>query len=282
MIYRLVLMILLVFAHVLNARSEEMRATESKLTRAFELLAQTKTGAAELKRAKEMHIEIIAGKVSKTDVSVTRSVQGDHENFQFLTKVIVDQEKEPVFQALDLAHELVHATEAKSNPFDPNLDATTYVKHGIEGAGGEAQAIANECAVGKELVEANVSLQMKPEMIQLIKVRCGFVWKTAANPSRWNQSFYFMGQYYDQFMKNVLSLNVDKKTKQAWFDKVEMKSPMFASAVAHKPYPLALLEEYVSITHTVCDRAKNFKVGRKIASLSLLKERCSAVGTELN
>jgi hypothetical protein len=282
MMYRLVLMVLLLSAHLLNADAEENAPTDVKLKAAYALLARTKDGADILKRAEEMGIPISAGPVSKTDITATRTADGKSEEFKFHTRVVIAEDKEPVFQALDLAHELVHATHPKSNPFDPNLDATTYVKHGIEGEGGEAQAIAEECAVGKELTESNFASSMKTETVQLVKARCQFVWNTAQDHSRWNKSFYYLGQYYREFMKNVVSLNVPEQAKNDWLEKVEARSPMFSSAVAHKPYPLALLEEYVEITHKVCDRAKASLLGRSISSVSLLKERCMGVGVELN
>ena len=123
---------------------------------------------------------------------------------------------------------------------------------------------------------------MKMETIQLVKARCQFVWNTSADSARWKQSFYFLGQYYREFMKNVVGMNMSPKNKSDWRDRIEERSPMFSSAVAHKPYPLALLEEYVDITNTVCKRAKNAVVGRSIASVSLLKERCQSVGVDLN
>jgi len=285
MMYRLLLMVLLVSARFLNAHADgvtDIKATSDlKLKSALTLLSKTKEGAEQLKAAEAMGIPIEAGPVSKTDITATRSNDGNGEAFKFKTKITIAEDKEPVFQALDLAHELMHATHPKSNPFDPNLDAATYVKHGIEGEGGEADAIAQECSVGKQLTESEVS-NMKTETIQLVKARCQFVWNTAQDKSRWKKSFYFLGQYYREFMKDVVSLNLPEKSKSDWLDKIEAKSPMFSSAVAHKPYPLALLQEYVEITHKVCDRAKTSQLGRTISSVSLLTERCQSVGVNLN
>jgi hypothetical protein len=273
---RILLLVILVFVHILTARAE------GQLDQAFNLLEQTKTGKEELANARTQKIPIELGRVSKTDITATRALKGDHFEYVFLTRVIVDQEKGTVFQALDLAHELVHATHETSNPFDPTLDAASYVKHGIEGEGGEAEAIRKECAVGKELVDSKSTLQITAEAAQLIKVRCQFVWESESNPSRWTQSFYFLGHYYREFMKNVLDLNVSESAKQDWLSKIDRKAPIFSSAVAHKPYPVALLEEYVSITHDVCNRAHSSALSRSIASLSLLKQRCSSVGIEIN
>ena len=292
---RLVLLILLLSAHWINAHAEESVQTQIavgaavsdvKLKRAINLLSQTTAGAEELKAAQSLGIPIEAGTVSKTDITATHTAKDGVDDFHFVAKVTIAADKEPVFQALDLAHELIHATHAKSNPFDPNLNAATYVKHGIEGEGGEANAIAEECAVGKELSEKASSSGLNTDTLQLIKARCQFVWNTADNQTAWKKSFYFVGQYYREFMKSVLSLNESESAKSEWRHQIEAKSPVFSSAVAHKPYPLALLEEYVEITHKVCDRARSAILGRNVASAvsetSPLKERCSAIGMELS
>ena len=279
MMYRILLLGLLLTPHLQKAHS--MEATP--LERALNLLAQTKTGSEELKLARQLNIPIRAGAVSKTDITATRSLKNNEEILSFQTQVIVAQDKDAIFQALDLAHELVHATHPKSNPFDPKLNFSDYVKHGIEGEGGEAQAIEAECKAGQELIEeSSVKSQIKAETVQLIKARCQFVWQTAQNASKWKQSFYYLGQYYRDFMSQVYGLNLDQASRAEWREKVEAKSPMFASAVAHKPYPLALLEEYVEITKRVCERTKTSTVGRAIASLPLLQERCKAIGSSLS
>ena len=250
---------------------------EDGLKKVYDLLEQTKLGDLELQKARDLKISIEQGTVSKTDVTATRLATGAREIYQFNTKVIVDQSKDVVFQALDLAHELTHATSAQNNPFDPELTALTYIEYGIESAGGEAQAIANECEVGKQLIDAKALVNVKQ-----IQSRCQFVWVTLSHPDEWKKSFYFMGQYYREFMKQVLSLNGSEAAQAEWLKKIDPKNPVFASAVAHKPYPLALLQEYVTITHKVCERAQKSGAGRQPAQVMQLKERCAAIGTEIN
>ena len=252
-------------------------SSETNLARAIALLGSTATGKAELESARQLHVPIVEGTVSKTEITATRQVQGSSENLKFTTQVLVAQDKDPVFQALDLAHELTHATHPTKNPFDPNLNATEYVRTGIEGEGGEAAAVAQECQVGKELVEQN---KVKEEMAQLIKARCQYVWKTGSDQEKWNRSFYYLGQYYHQFMSSIRGMGGNFKSSFNGPMVVEAKSPMFSSAVAHKPYPMALLEEYVEITRTVCNRAKTNSLARKIASLGLLEQRCHGIEKE--
>ncbi len=274
--YRILLLTLFVIAKSLNVYA----VTPTKLDRAMELLSQTESGAKELSEAKSAGVPIKEGLVSKTEVTATRTIQGTKENYTFKTQVIIASDKDPVFQALDLAHELVHANHPKENPFNPKLNAGDYVRHGIEGKGGEADAISKECEVGKEIMESKtLQSQIKADTLDLIKARCQFVWKTAANDSKWKQSFYFMGQYYRDFVAQVSGLKIGAEYRASLDEKLEPRSPLFASAVAHKPYPLALLEEYVEITKRVCSRSKSSRgVGRAVASIPLLKERCNEVG----
>ena len=229
-------------------------------------------------KSRALQVPIGEGSISKTEITATRTVQNQTEKLNFKTQVLVASDKEPVFQALDLAHELVHAVNPKHNPFDPALSASAYVQSGIESEGGEANAIAQECKVGKEMIETS---HLREEAIQMIKARCQFAWKTEASPSRWTESFYFMGQYYRDFLRQIRGTrraHEDPKAESNWDVKVANRSPVFSSAVAHKPYPLALLEEYLEITKTICARAKTSALARKIASASQsLEERCQAV-----
>ncbi len=242
----------------LAAQSQEL----TQLVKAVALLESTPTGKAEVAKARELHIPVREGTVSKTEVTAVRVKQGNNEQLKFNTQVLISSNKDLVFQALDMAHELTHAIHPKENPFDPALSAEEYVRHGIEGEGGEAQAIGQECQVGKELIQQKA---VKENFVELIKARCQYVWKTENDPGRWKHSFYQLGQYYQQFVSLI-------RGKADQF-KVETKSPLFASAVAHKPYPLALLEEYVDITRTICNRAKN----NPLVRITKLDQRCKEI-----
>lgn len=258
-------------------------AADHPLEMAMDILDHTATGSHEIHEAQGLDIPIHTGPVSKTNVTATRSIQGDQESFTFKTEVVIAADKDPVFQALDLAHELVHATEPKGNPFDPKLSANDYVRQGIEGKGGEAAAIGKECEVGREIVASEyLKTRIKADQLDLIKARCQVVWKASANDSKWKQSFYFMGQYYRDILASLGGLRLDHADRAEWEEKLEARTPLFSSAVAHKPYPLALLEEYVDITRKVCGRAQRARgMGRTLASIPLLKNRCEAVGIDL-
>lgn len=247
------------------------------------LLRKTNRGSQLLKKAEQMNIPVEAGDVSRTDLTASRVSGGKGEPFQFQVRVIISREKDPLFQAMDLAHELIHAFGPKVNPFDPGLDPLSYIRRGIEGPGGEVEAIRSECAVGREFLDAGAAkLQVKSDSLLLLKARCLSAWKSKDEPLKWVKNFYNLGHFHNDFMSTVNTLNLTYDEKLRWRGQVGTRSPMFSSAVTHKPYPLALLEEYIQITRQVCDKAKErIHSGRSLASESPLFGRCDTVGVRL-
>jgi hypothetical protein len=256
---------------------------EAGLVPALSLLKKTVRGSQILKQAEQMRIPLELGDVSRTDVTASRMAGGKAEPFRFNVRVVISREKEPVFQAMDLAHELIHAFGPKVNPFDPQLDPLTYVRRGIEGPGGEVEAIRSECAVGRELLDAGTQkLQVKGDSLQLVKARCVAAWKSKDEPLKWVKNFYNLGHFHDDFVSTVSTLNLTTEERIRWRGQVGTRSPMFSSAVTHKPYPLALLEEYIQITRQVCEKAKDrIRSGRSLASESPLFGRCDTVGVRI-
>jgi hypothetical protein len=247
---------------------------------AIRILDATPTGFALRQRAYKRGVPVVPGPVSKTDLIATRTGEGPGREIRTELRVVVALDKEPVFQALDLAHELTHAVGASVNPFDPNLDPFSYVKSGIEGAGGEASAIRAECEVAKEILAGGKRLRPDPSTRLLIRARCASAWRAATEPSRWIDSFYQLGQHYYDFLHALSGLGLDQSKLARWKARLSARSPLFSSAVTHKPYPLALLEEYVEMTRKVCSRAKETRL-RAPASVSRMKGRCEALGLEM-
>lgn len=264
--------------------STQVNAAENNpqtgLNKAFDLLEKTAIGKVILKEAREKNLSIIEGKISKTEIVATRMIQGKEEKLEFSVQVIISREKSPVFQAIDLAHELVHALHPKSNPFDPKLNAVDYIREGIEAEGGEAHAIMQECNVGRELVAL-----VEQEPAQLIKARCQYVWKNENDQNHWKLSFYHLGKHFSLFRTKLDSVNADKVKSNEITKIVQSKDPLFTSAAANKPYPLALLDEYVEITQKICNKS----IQRKIASAGTanaitdtpMDERCQSLSSAL-
>ncbi|NDG83750.1 MAG: hypothetical protein EBX52_01770 [Proteobacteria bacterium] len=251
------------------------------LGEAFRILDGTRTGGVLHERAVKGGIPVILGPVSKTDLIATRKGEGRSSEIQTEVRVVVAVNKEPVFQALDLAHELTHAAESRPNPFDPKLDPLSYVKSGIEGAGGEASAIRAECEVGKEILGAAKRFKLGTTTRLLIRARCASVWKASAEPSRWIDSFYQLGHHYWDFLHTLSGLGLDQAKLARWKRRLKARSPLFSSAVTHKPYPLALLEEYIEMTRKVCAHVRS-NPSRDPASGARLEGRCEALGLELD
>jgi hypothetical protein len=260
------LVVLLILLKTLPVHSVEViegapYSRPAMLTEAMQLLVKSETGQKLVQQARRDRVPIRAGQISKTEIVATRVVEGtgnrSREKLHFTVQVLISQDKEPAFQALDLAHELVHAVHEKKNPFDPNMTATDYVEHGIEGQGGEAQAIAQECQVGQELSK-NGAIQ-DASTLKLIQARCQTVWKLGRDESKWKKSFYQLGQYYRGFVKEWLATRPQEQSVESWKEKLAARSPLFSSASAHKPYPVALLEEYIEITRIICAKALGSK-----------------------
>jgi len=216
------------------------------LEKAFSILEKSPIGKQIMSEARDQGLSIVEGPISKTEIVATRTMRDKNEKLEFHVQVLISKEKHPVFQAIDLAHELVHALHPKMNPFDPKLNAVDYIRQGIESEGGEAQAIMQECKVGHELARF-----VDEEEAQLIKARCKFVWTAEKDETLWKKTFYHLGRYSSLFRARLGSVNSDEEKNKEITRIVQSKDPMFTSAAANKPYPLALLDEYVEITRKI-------------------------------
>jgi hypothetical protein len=219
------------------------------------LLASTSTGQSLVIDSKKHHITITFDRVSKTEIQLEQI----NDALKVSSAIQVDSKKSIPFQMMDLAHELVHATQATLNPFDPELTALQYIQDGMNGAGGERIAIETECRVGMEWVmlqELNVrdhqqSSQFQKDKVAILK-RCESI---TVNPSATHLNH--LGKYKQVFLKKLDRLqsgvSPESRTiqKQSWSN----AEPKFISASTELPYPLALLNEYEHITQRLC--AKN-------------------------
>ncbi len=253
---------------------EASESSQNGLAKAFAILGSSPLGKKLLDEAKEKDLSIIEGKISKTEIVATRVMESNREKLEFHVQVLISKEKNPVFQAIDLAHELVHALHPKSNPFDPKLNAVDYIREGIEAEGGEAHAILQECKVGHELVDL-----VQQEQAQLIKARCQFVWNSEKNEEQWNRSFYHLGRYLSLFRTRLGTVSTDQDKNQEISRLAQAKDPMFSSAAANKPYPLALLDEYVEITRKICNHSQKRKI--EVAGNNPMEERCQSLSSAL-
>ncbi len=257
---------------------------ESGLKTPIDILKTSKTGNELIEKVKRTNVKIVSGDVSRTEFKAMRQIQ-DPKPRNWDVTVFLSRSKSPIDQAMDLAHELTHAVAERLNPYDPNLKLEEYVAHGIEGDGGEASAIFNECQVGRELLG-----KVQPASEKNIRERCTSVWtQTVVQQSNapqlskakkadripasqsmalklWRASFYAVGEHFT-WVKKVL-----KEFP------VSAKSPQFVSAVARQPYPLALIEEFSSLSRELCSRASQRIAARQGTTLDrvFMQRRCQA------
>lgn len=219
------------------------------------LLASTSTGQSLVIDSKKHHITIAFDRVSKTEIELVQI----NDELKVSSAIQVDSNKNTPFQLMDLAHELVHATQATMNPFDPELTALQYVQDGMNGAGGERIAIETECRVGMEWVKLQElqvhddqqTPQFQKDKIAILKRCQSITRKPSAN------HLNDLGKYKQQFLEKLERLQAGVSSESHTLQKQSWSSaePKFISASTQLPYPLALLNEYEHITQQLC--AKN-------------------------
>jgi len=242
------------------------------------LLSRTTRGSELLHEFFKSQVQVESGSVSRTEFTALRRVS-DPAPRGWKIVIHLNTSKDDIDQALDLAHELTHALSPRLNPYDPNLTLEGYVEHGIEGPGGEADAIMTECVVGQQLMNSvDVSDRER------IRRRCLTAWNAVEDRSdakknknriaslteekkeNWKKSFYAVGEYFGiakHWLRHVSSLS--------------QESPQFISAMAKRPYPLALIEEYLGISRALCTRVTD-RIASGSASVldhDFLRKRCA-------
>lgn len=138
---------------------------------------------------------------------------------------------------VDFAHELVHFTEKEMlDPYRPGFELKEFVKRGIEGQGGELQALEQECQV------AWAFKRKYP----------GFPRHRLCAPYRENggkfdhakakSDYYNLGSWFHRAPAEL----------KASMPEVSERAVMFTSSYARKPYPIALAEEFEATREAAC------------------------------
>jgi hypothetical protein len=208
------------------------------------------------------------GRVSKTDAVLTRYYHPDtgREERERKVTISIRGDQGALEAALDLAHELTHAIHGPAwDPYDPELTAADYIHNAIEGLGGEAQALMQECRVVLELAPRSKTAQS----------RCGkYLDEGVLSLERVVEDFYRVGPAYGDLKTKLGSLS------ERFPHLSDEKATLFSST-GRSPYPVALLNEYREITEIACRNSKQrFSSLRRIASATLdptlrfLAKRC--------
>ncbi len=180
---------------------------------------------------------------------------------------------------MDMAHELTHAVaEAGWDPYDPDLSPSRYIRISIEGEGGEARALMNECRVGMELY--------RPETSSLRRCQRYLGRATESEAPRLDlqkiiDDFYRVGKWHTH-LSRVLSR---EKDGQELLPKIRREEPMVYSSTGRAPYPVSLFKEHEEMTRTACRNSRKRVEGRTPASIprtlvNFLRQRCASEKTE--
>lgn len=237
---------------------------KQKIREALEFLNEAPTGAELIRRAgkewglrnvQDLLQKIEWGQVSKTDAVLVRHFNpetlAEHRERSVTILLRRDQPLEDL--VLDLAHEMTHAVAGPSwDPYDPSLNAIEYVWRGIEGEGGEVDALVGECQIGVELAERLGGLPSRCER---------YLTRAAAAPKidrgRVLRDFYRVGRWKKELIQRL------KPEAFGRFALLSEETPVLYSSTGQAPYPLALYREFQEMTSIACENSR-----RRLSSLS--------------
>jgi len=265
------------------AGSPPAKTESAKIARdAIELLGRTPAGKRILTRAaafwKESSPEgvlkhLAYGPVSRTDAVLTRHYNpesGEEVRERYVT-VILKKNQALIDVAMDLGHELIHATTPPSwDPYDPKLTPGKYMFAALEANGGEVDAVFAECEVAADFKRD----------LDIHTTRCDR-YLTLSNPdnrlmvdrAKIQTDFYRVGKW-ESFVRTRLG----KET--GTFPLLSAKDPELYSATGGAPYPVSLMREYEELNRVACENVrKRGDSGRSPASVgtSALGSRCQGM-----
>ena len=270
-----------------EASSQEVTGADwdSHFQEALEQLRSTSVGADLYERAEKLFrlkhpaSLFIRSDQSRTDAVLSREYDPStgQEIRRRKVKIHLKQGQRLSDLVMDMAHELTHAVaEPAWDPYDPNLSALRYVKLSIEGEGGEASALMNECAVGLELFRAETSSLRRCQKYQTASLLGA---APRLDRSLIVQDFYRIGKWHSQ----VVSKLKDEKDAASLLGLLSPEEAIVYSSTGRSPYPVALLKEHASLMRTACENTRLRVQSREIASSSpeqvvlrnFLDRRCS-------
>lgn len=239
------------------ARSVYSIDSVESVSQIVQLLKETPTGqrlfqqAAALGAGDPNHW-IRLGAVSKTDSVLTRTLNPltGEEKIERELMILIRSTQGLQDAALNLAHELVHATEGKViDPYDLKLSPGAYLKQSIEDVGGEIEAFKTECQVSREFQE--LKGWKSTRCARYIDAETG---QLRADLIR--KDFYRVGTHLKK-VKALLGAEAEL------FSELSGQEPQLYSSTGQAPYPLALLREHAELTQAACSNSK-----RRLASLT--------------
>lgn len=247
---------------------------------AIELLAKTPSGKRILTRAMAFWNEpsqdgilrhLAYGPVSRTDAVLTRHYNpetGEEVRERFVT-VILKKDQALIDVAMDLGHELVHATTPPTwDPYDPKLTAGRYMFAALEANGGEVDAVFAECEIAADFKrDLDIRTSRCDRYLNLVGVNHTLT----VDRAKIQMDFYRVGKW-ESFVRTRLG------TETTTFPLLSPKDPELYSATGGAPYPVSLMREYEELNRIACENVrKRSDSGRSPASESpsdVLGSRC--------
>lgn len=230
----------------------------ARLTEAVQLLMNSQRGKLLLQQGTTRQIitEILKGNgksslfkwgnSSRTDTTLTRQFNpktGREERFRKQV-IFLNPDQNSLELALDLAHELVHASSKPIyDPYDPSLTPAKYIQLSIEGFGGEVDAVYTECEIAVELTKKNHTLLDRCRRFLNTGPLSGSI-----DRLKIVRGFYRIGNWKKDLSKNL-------GPEIASFPNITAEKPVLFSSTGHTPYPVALYDEYEEITRAACENS---------------------------
>lgn len=226
---------------------------EDGIRHLIKLLLKSKTGKKLLYLAKEKAagqgdtlLEAIKiGEGSLTDTTLIRKfspINPEQIRYEMTTKVFVNRSLNTMDAVLDLAHELTHFTYRKPfNPYKQNFKLYEFIHSTVEGRGGEVEAYMIECKVKNELFPN----------IKNVSSNCSKVTDRATgklSKKLGAMQFYKVGRFVRKFKRDLSRFGVESQE----FPYLSEDDSDFISSAYGKPYPIAAMEEYVTIMGKAC------------------------------
>ena len=199
------------------------------------------------------------GNISHTDTIITRKFNPDTgkevREREMTIYLKMGQSSHDV--ALDLAHELVHATARPSfDPYDSDLTVGKYIFAAIEGEGGEIQAVEVECGVGLEFQKGQSHSDLD-RCKNYFTIATGVDSIITVDRLKIKMDFYRVGDHRKALIQAL-------QNEAVIFPHLSDEPAHLYSSTGHTPYPVALFKEYEEMTQMACENSK-----RQINSLSL-------------
>jgi hypothetical protein len=208
----------------------------------FALLAESQEGAILIEKAKKKDPQILrtitVGDSSITESTFLRSYSllDGKEKYNLQHAIQLNRYSTRANAVLDLAHELTHFNQRiPLNPYKDDLNAVEFIRHGIEGEGGELDAFEKECRVAWEMEKKYPAMPVS-ESCSPYKRREGQFDRSYAS-----RDFYKVGTWISELTEVKEEMS-----------ELSEELVVFRSSHAKKPYPLALLGEYYQTVATAC------------------------------